>query len=167
LKLALNVSTATARDISQSARWLDRFKSFGDDVLRVTIELTETAAPEDMANALPHFAASVKNLGARFSIDDFGSGYTSYRNILALEPDEIKIDGCFIEELGREARHSSFIRTLVTLAKDLGVTTVGEWVETADQAATLTALGIDYLQGYYFGAPQIDLSDDMESRRIA
>jgi EAL domain-containing protein (putative c-di-GMP-specific phosphodiesterase class I) len=167
LKLALNVSAATARDTAQSARWLDRFKSLGDDVARITVELTETAAPDDMANALPRFAAEVRASGARFSIDDFGSGYTSYRNILALAPDEIKIDGCFVQELGREPRHTSFIRTLVTLAKDLGVSTVGEWVETPDQAATLAGLGIDYLQGYHFGAPRIDSTDDAVSRLIS
>jgi EAL domain-containing protein (putative c-di-GMP-specific phosphodiesterase class I) len=159
LKLALNVSAATARDAAQAARWIDRFKSFGDDVARITVELTETAAPDDMANTLPVFAAAVRALGARFSIDDFGSGYTSYRNILALAPDEIKIDGCFVQQLGREPRHASFIRTLVTLAQDLGVSTVGEWVETAEQAATLAALGVDYLQGYHFGAPRIDPPD--------
>ncbi len=166
LKLALNVSAATARDTTQSARWLDRFKSFGDDVSRVTVELTETAAPEDIANALASFAKSVRTFGARFSIDDFGSGYTSYRNILALAPDEIKIDGCFVQELGREPRHASFIRTLVTLAQDLGVSTVGEWVETAEQATTLASLGVDYLQGYHFGVPRIDPPGDPGQRLI-
>jgi EAL domain-containing protein (putative c-di-GMP-specific phosphodiesterase class I) len=155
LRLAINISAATARDMAQSTRWLDRFKAFGADLSRVTVELTETVAPDDIAGALSGFSASVRALGARFSIDDFGSGYTSYRNILALTPDEIKIDGCFVQDLGTDPRHTSFIRTLVTLAQDLGISTVGEWVETAEQGSALAALGVDFLQGYHFGAPQV------------
>lgn len=172
LNLAVNISAATARDMAQSARWLDRFKAFGADISRVTVELTETVAPDDIAGALAGFSASVRALGARFSIDDFGSGYTSYRNILALAPDEIKIDGCFVQDLGKDPRHASFIRTLVALAQDLGVSTVGEWVETPDQAAALAALGVVFLQGYHFGVPRIgapgmDLDDDPKQRLTA
>ncbi|MHB8285960.1 MAG: EAL domain-containing protein [Caulobacteraceae bacterium] len=164
LVLAVNISAATARDIAQSRRWLDRFKAFGSDLSRLTVELTETVAPDDIAGALSRFSAAVRGLGARFSIDDFGSGYTSYRNILALNPDEIKIDGCFVQDLGADPRHASFIRTLVGLAQDLGVSTVGEWVETAEQATALTALGVDFLQGYHFGVPQVGRVDDLEQR---
>jgi len=172
LSLAVNISAATARDMAQSKRWLDRFKAFGGDLPRMTVEMTETVAPDDIAGALSDFSASVRGLGARLSIDDFGSGYTSYRNILALSPDEIKIDGCFVQDLGRDPRHASFIRTLVALAQDLGVSTVGEWVETADQAAALAALGVDFLQGYHFGvprvgAPPIDPNGDPEQRLTA
>jgi gluconate 5-dehydrogenase len=109
------------------------------------VELTETAAPDDVGGAISSFATEVRRLGCRFSIDDFGSGYTSFSNLLALRPDEVKIDGCFVRELRNDPRRVAFVKALVGLARDLGVSTVAEWVETAEDAATLKALGVDAL----------------------
>ena len=153
LHIAINVSAVTARDPVQSRLWLSRLAGFGRELPRVTVELTETAAPDDVGGALSTFAAEVKRLGARFSIDDFGSGYTSFANLLALRPDEVKIDGCFVRELRSDERRKAFVRALVGLARDLGVSTVAEWVETAEDAQMLKSLGVDALQGRYFGGP--------------
>lgn len=153
LHLAVNISAVTARDALQSRAWLARLAAFGADLPRITVELTETAAPDDVGGAISSFATEVRRLGCRFSIDDFGSGYTSFANLLALRPDEVKIDGCFVRELRNDPRRVAFVKALVGLARDLGVSTVAEWVETAEDAATLKALGVDALQGRYFGGP--------------
>lgn len=155
LKLAINISAASARDRTQACKWLARLARFGEDVRRVTVELTETAAPDDAAGAVSSFAAAVRGLGAAFSIDDFGAGYTSYRSLLALGPDEVKIDGWFVRELRRDPRAGAFVKALVGLAKELGARTVAEWVETVEDADALTQLGVDALQGIYFGEPTI------------
>jgi EAL domain-containing protein (putative c-di-GMP-specific phosphodiesterase class I) len=153
LQIAINISAVTARDAAQSQAWLKRLARFDVDLGRVTVELTETAAPDDVGGAISTFAKEVRRLGARFSIDDFGSGYTSFSNLLALKPDEIKIDGCFVRDLRDDPNRIAFVKALVGLARDLGVSTVAEWVETAEDAATLKSLGVDALQGRFYGGP--------------
>lgn len=165
LQLAVNVSAASARDPSQARRWLDRLGAIGEDISRVTVELTETAAPDDATGALSRFAAEVRELGASFSLDDFGSGYTSCSNLLALQPHEVKIDGAIVQAMRSDVRSRALVRGLVGMARELGIRTVAEWVETEAEAEFLTGLGVDALQGFYFGLPEV--GPDTGERLIA
>ncbi len=89
----------------------------------------------------------VKDLGARIAIDDFGAGYTSFRNLRQLGVDMIKIDGAFVENLARSEDDRTFVRTMIDLARGLKLKTVAEWVQDEQSAAILAAWGCDYLQG--------------------
>ena len=89
------------------------------------------------------------------ALDDFGAGYTSFRNLRLLGVDMVKIDGSFIQNLGTQAEDELFVRTLIELAKSFGITTVGEWVGDAKTAKLLEQAGVAYMQGYFFGAPEI------------
>ena len=165
LRLAINVSAGSARDAGYSGLWLERLAAIGEDAKRVTVELTETAAPDDACGVLSGFARRVRKLGGRFSLDDFGSGYTSFRNILALRPDEVKIDGSFVHELRRDPCGFAFVKAVVDMAHGLGISTVAEWVETEDDAKALIRLGVDALQGFHLGRPVVDGHDALVKLR--
>jgi len=154
VKLALNVSAATATD----PQWLQGLEAFSGKAPglaeRLTIEITETAAISDL-HETAKFVAAVKALGCRVALDDFGAGYTSFRNLRLLGVDMVKIDGSFIQNLGNQAEDELFVRTLIDLAKSFGITTVGEWVGDEKTAQMLEKAGVSYMQGYFFGAPEL------------
>lgn len=152
ISLALNISAATVKDDAKAGDYLEALTALGAMCERVTIELTETVALEDPSKAAS-FAARARGLGCEFAIDDFGSGYTSFRNLMAIEADAIKIDGSFIQDLSVTPYKQTFIRMMVDLAQTFGVTTVAEMVNTKEDADLLKRLGVDYLQGYMFGVP--------------
>ena len=154
IKLALNVSAATATD----PHWLQGLEAFSGKAAglaeRLTIEITETAAISDL-HETAKFVAALKALGCRVALDDFGAGYTSFRNLRLLGVDMVKIDGSFIQNLGTQAEDELFVRTLIDLAKSFGITTVGEWVGDEKTARLLEKAGVSYMQGYFFGAPEL------------
>ncbi len=154
IKLALNVSAATATD----PQWLAVLEAFTskDRSLtdRLTIEITETAAIADLAETVK-FVSALKVLGCRVALDDFGAGYTSFRSLHLLGVDMVKIDGSFIENVATHAEDEMFVRTLIDLAKNFGIVTVGEWVGDEKTAKLLERAGVAYMQGYFFGAPEL------------
>jgi EAL domain-containing protein (putative c-di-GMP-specific phosphodiesterase class I) len=99
--------------------------------------------------------SALKALGCRVALDDFGAGYTSFRNLKMLGVDMVKIDGSFIQNLGAHAEDEMFVRALIDLAHNFDVTTVGEWVTDERTAKLLENAGIAYMQGYFFGAPEL------------
>ena len=154
LRLALNVSSMTA----SNSVWLERFlaymRAFRDVASRLTVELTETASLQDMA-ATAHFIRSLRELGCAIAIDDFGAGYTSFRNLQVFEIDSVKIDGAFVMGLAENPENQLFVRTLVGLAKNFKISTVAECVGDDTEAQMLRNFGVDYLQGYFLGRPEI------------
>ena len=152
MKLALNVSAATVQSLETADAYLKALKGLGQANERVIIELTETVALEDPAMA-SRFSVEVRSLGCQFAIDDFGAGYTTFKNLMAVEADEIKIDGSFIRDLSLTPHKQVFVRMMVDLAQTFSVKTVAEMVGSREDADLLTRLGVDYLQGYMFGVP--------------
>jgi EAL domain-containing protein (putative c-di-GMP-specific phosphodiesterase class I) len=117
---------------------------------RLTVEITETAVIHDIDDTRG-FVARVKDLGCRIAIDDFGAGYTSFRNLRKLGVDLIKIDGAFVQNMRRSDDDRAFVQTLIDLARRLGLETVAEWVQDEKAAAMLAEWGCDYLQGALIG----------------
>ena len=154
LRLALNVSGSTMLD----AEWPSRLKAVlamhPGTAERLVIEITETAVIDDIA-ATGRAIAAIKALGAKVAMDDFGAGHTSFRNLRQLDIDILKIDGAFMQNLARSPDDRFFVRTLVDLARHLGIPTVAEWVEDEETARILAEWGVDYLQGHYFGKAEI------------
>jgi len=152
IDIALNVSAGTVKDLATADAYIAALKALGPDVKRVTLELTETVALEDPAMA-SRFSVETRTLGCEFAIDDFGSGYTTFRNLMAIEADTIKIDGTFIEGIAFTPHKETFVRMMVDLAQTFSVKTVAEMVDSRADADLLKRLGVDYLQGYMFGIP--------------
>ena len=152
IRIALNVSAATVKQEDTARSYLDALRALGRDCERIIIEMTETVALEDPTMA-SRFSTEVRSFGCHFSIDDFGAGYTTFRNLMAIEADEIKIDGSFIRDLSLTPHKQVFVRMMVDLAQTFSVKTVAEMVGSREDADLLTRLGVDYLQGYMFGLP--------------
>lgn len=154
LKLTFNVSNATTDD----AEWLKMcsklFKN-SDIASRVLVEITETAAHRDLRETA-YFVASLQGLGCQVALDDFGAGYTSFRQLKALSVDMVKIDGAYIKDIVSNRDNQVFLKTLIDFTSNYGLKTIAEFVETGDVAKMLIDMNVDYLQGYYFGKPEMN-----------
>ncbi len=153
--LALNLSATTTADRSWLAALDRRLRGRPDLARRLIVEVTESAAIEDLEETAA-FLAAVRDLGCRTALDDFGAGYLSYRHLKALPVDIVKIDGSFVREMKEGPDALLFIRTLVGLAQGFGLTTVAECVEDDWQADILRDERVCLLQGYRFGRPSLE-----------
>ena len=116
-------------------------------------EVTETLALSNLLTA-NKMMLSIKALGCRFSLDDFGVGFSSFNYMRQLPVDIIKIDGVFIKDLDKNADDRLFVKALVDVAKGLGKKTIAEFVENEDILKLLRTFGVDYAQGYHIGKPE-------------
>ena len=110
---------------------------------------------------------ATRAIGAAVAIDDFGAGYTSFRNLRSFPVDFVKIDGAFVQNLARSCDDRFFVRTLIDLAHHLGIATVAEWVEDEESAARLASWGAAYLQGDHCGLPRLVPTPALESSLVA
>jgi diguanylate cyclase (GGDEF)-like protein len=150
LHASLNVSPASTTDPDWWSGLTAHLRGHEGVAERLTVEITETAAIHDIDDTRG-FVARVKDLGCRIAIDDFGAGYTSFRNLRKLGVDIVKIDGAFVQNIMRSEDDRAFVRTLIDLAKRLRLATVAEWVQDDDAATMLESWGCDYLQGALVG----------------
>ena len=154
-RLSLNVSGITATDprwYGQLTEILSEQREIND---RLTIEITETVALNDL-NETARFIAALRELGCSVAIDDFGAGYTSFRNIKLLNIDIVKLDGSFCKDLSANEDNQYFVRSLIDLARKFELKTVAEWVETEEDADLLKSWGVDYMQGKLFGEATLE-----------
>lgn len=119
---------------------------------RIVFEITERETVSNLS-LLEKFVLDIKLQGFSFAIDDFGSGYSSFQYIKRFPVDYIKIEGEFIRNMLHDAVYMAFVKSIVTLAKELQVKTIAEFVEDAETLAAVSALGIDYAQGYHISRP--------------
>jgi len=154
ISLAVNVSGTIASDRC----WLESFVQYvraNEQVARrMLIELTETAALNDFEDGT-RFISNLREMGCKVAIDDFGAGFTSFRNLKMLRVDIVKIDGAFVRGLASSRENQIFVRTLVDLAKHFHLATVAEWVGSEDEARLLENLGVDFFQGFHCGEPSM------------
>ena len=154
IRISFNVSGLTASDHD----WLVHLHRLtaGDRSLtrRLIVEITETMAIADLDETAA-FVDTLKEIGCTVALDDFGAGYTSFRNLKSLAVDMVKLDGNFLQNLKGDGANRIFVQSMVELAKHFGMETVGEMVADEETAAMLKDAGLDYLQGYLFGMPQV------------
>jgi EAL domain-containing protein (putative c-di-GMP-specific phosphodiesterase class I) len=154
LRLSLNVSPSSTSDGTWWETLVALLAGQSGIAQRLIVEITESAAIQDVEEAR-NFVLRLKGLGCRIAIDDFGAGYTSFRNIRRLGVDIIKIDGSFIKNLRASPDDQAFAHMLIDLARQLGLKTVAEWVQDEEAATMLAAWGCDYLQGALAGAATV------------
>lgn len=130
------------------------------DASAIIFEITETVAVSNLQQA-KEMMHSIKALGCRFSLDDFGVGFSSFNYMRELPVDIIKIDGIFIKNLDKNADDQLFVKALVDVAKGLNRKTTAEFVENAEILQLLRGYGVDFAQGYYIGRPQPELLEAM------
>ena len=151
LKLAANISgrTITSGDFVSSVKKMLAAKPSAAG--RLLFELTESAAIEDLALADRHLKA-LRAEGCLICLDDFGAGAASLAYLQQLSLDIVKIDGRYIRELQHGGKESTFIRHLVFMCGELGVKTLAEMVETTQAEEAIKKAGVDYAQGWLYGA---------------
>jgi diguanylate cyclase (GGDEF)-like protein len=150
VELSLNISPDTTMDPDWWASIESLMRSHPGVAERLIVEITETVAIQDIDD-LRGFVTRLKNFGSRIAIDDFGAGYTSFRNLRKLGVDILKIDGAFVQNIARSADDRAFVQTLIDLARRLNIKTVAEWVQDEEAASLLAGWGCDYIQGRLIG----------------
>lgn len=154
LNLCMNISNIT----TGNDNWLKMCSNVlqNEEISRrISIEITETAAQEDLRKTA-YFTAAIQSLGCKVALDDFGVGYTSFRQLRSLSVDTVKIDGSYILGLEHNSENIIFIKSLVDFNKSYGLKTVAECVENGEVAKKLIDLGVELMQGYYFGKPEVN-----------
>ncbi len=119
----------------------------------ITIELLETEDFKDYEDVLG-FCKRIRSYGAKIALDDFGSGYSNFSHALNLPIDYIKIDSSIISNIDRDKNSQVMVETIVDLARKMKVETIAEFVSSAEILETVTALGVDYAQGFHIGKPE-------------
>lgn len=151
-RIAINIAPVQLRDASLPQTLLKLLSECGFPAARLEIEVTEDALVADFATAKA-ILTSLKNLGVRVAIDDFGTGYSSLRHLSELPFDAMKIDQSFVHSMNDNKNALTIVKSIVQLAKNLGIGLVAEGIEAEDQILTLTVLGCDRGQGFHLGPP--------------
>ncbi|MGI9291052.1 MAG: putative bifunctional diguanylate cyclase/phosphodiesterase, partial [Gammaproteobacteria bacterium] len=120
---------------------------------RIGFEITETVAVKNLQKAQV-FIHELKQMGCKFSLDDFGTGLSSFAYLKLFPVDRLKVDGSFIRDLSTNQISRSMVGAIVEIAKVMQIETVAEYVETAETFAAIGELGLDWAQGYYIDRPK-------------
>ncbi|MDM3871447.1 EAL domain-containing protein [Porticoccus sp. W117] len=152
-RFSVNLSGSTIGDEDFREYVLRRFRETGVDPRHIQFEITETAAVRNFDRAM-EFIRALKAQGCYFSLDDFGSGLSSFAYLKQLPVDFLKIDGSFIHNMEFNDVDYSMISTINHLGHIMGIRTVAECVENDNQLAMLREIGIDYVQGYALSQPK-------------
>lgn len=119
---------------------------------KLVFEITETVASENLAFT-KKFIKTIKAFGCKFSLDDFGSGYSSYAYLKNLNVDYLKIDGAFVKDLADNKADLAIVKSMNEIAHSLNLKTIAEYVESAEIKDILREVGVDYGQGYFIHKP--------------
>ncbi len=152
LTVAVNVSALQFSQADFVARVLDCVAQTGIDPSRLKIELTESTLAHDLDDIVAKMTA-LKARGIGFSLDDFGTGFSSLSYLRQLPLDQLKIDQSFIANMLNSTKEAAIVQLLISLGGNLGIQLIAEGVETVAQRQFLQSLGCDTYQGYLFSRP--------------
>jgi diguanylate cyclase (GGDEF)-like protein/PAS domain S-box-containing protein len=145
--LSVNISGQSIGDRAFHDYMLELIVSTPATYSKLCFEITETAAITNLADA-NSFIASMRRFGIRFSLDDFGSGVSSFGHLKNLDVDYLKIDGQFIRAIDSNVIDQAMVRCICEIANGTGLKTIAEYVETVEVENLLRGMGIHYTQGY-------------------
>ena len=151
--LTINVSTTTINDEQFLDYVIAEIASADLSPGALCFELTETTAMTSLA-AATHFIKELRQRGVRFSLDDFGSGLSSFMFLKNLPVDYIKIDGQFVHNVTRDRIDRSMVEAITQISTTMGISTIAERVDSADVLHQLAEIGVQYAQGHYIASPQ-------------
>jgi diguanylate cyclase (GGDEF)-like protein/PAS domain S-box-containing protein len=149
----INVSGMTLNDDSFLTFIRDLFAAYNVAPQTICIEITETAAIANLDQAL-RFITELKALGCKFSLDDFGSGLSSFKYLKHLPVDYLKIDGSFVKNIVENTVDAAIVETINDIGHLMGIMTVAEFVENRAIVEKLEKIGVDFAQGYCIARPR-------------
>ncbi len=149
---AINVSGHSVNDETFPDFVLDQFSRTQAPTSKVCFEITETAAIANLDNAR-EFMNRMKIIGCRFSLDDFGTGLSSYSYLRNLPVDYVKIDGVFVRDIAENPGDYAVVRSINEIGHYMGKQTIAEFVESDAVLERLKEIGVDYVQGYHIDRP--------------
>ena len=152
LKIAVNVSARQFRQAHYVDQVRETISRFGIDAALLKLELTESVVLENVDDVIQKMA-QLRALGLRFSLDDFGTGFSSLSYLKRLPLDEVKIDRTFVHDVSADANVVAIVRAIISMSASLGMKVIAEGVETVEQRDFLRANGCLHYQGYLFSQP--------------
>ncbi|MCP4278334.1 MAG: EAL domain-containing protein [Gammaproteobacteria bacterium] len=152
-KVAINLSAQAFSDERLVPLIADNLDRHGVDPKRVIFELTETASLSNLT-ATRRMVSELSSMGCSFSIDDFGTGFSTFTYLKNLPADTVKIDGSFVRELANNSIDLALVKAIREVANALGKSTVAEFVENQETLMLLKEIKVEYAQGYYLGRPK-------------
>lgn len=163
--IAVNVSGRSLSDPEFIADLQKILEANVDLKTYLSLEITESARILDL-KSLGTVVQQIRGIGFKVYLDDFGAGAAGFQYLKSLKVDAVKIDGAYIKDAIESSEDRAFLRSMVMLCKDLGIVTVGEWIETKEHADLLTEIGVDYGQGYFYGKPTNGLMSARVSKAV-
>ncbi len=157
--ISVNVSAAQLREPDFASTVATMLAEFGMPAEQLEIEVTETVIFGRFAERIALTLRELRRLGTRIALDDFGTGYASLAHLKRIQVDRLKIDQSFVRDIETDADDAVIVRTVISLAKSLGMDVVAEGIETQEQLAFLREHGCDLAQGYLFGRPTTSETD--------
>jgi EAL domain-containing protein (putative c-di-GMP-specific phosphodiesterase class I) len=152
LSVAMNVSPREMAQIAVDEIVLGRLRLLGLPAAALEIEITEETALD--IEAVQGKLLALSRAGIRMALDDFGTGYSSLASVRQLRADRVKIDRSLVTGLTEAEDKRGLVQAVLGLGRALSLEVVAEGVETADDLATLQAMGCPFMQGYHLGRPQ-------------
>jgi diguanylate cyclase (GGDEF)-like protein/PAS domain S-box-containing protein len=152
LRFAINLSGRAFEDHTLLPLIRAAIDETGIEPSSITFEITETAAIANL-NAASRFIEALRNIGCRFALDDFGSGFCSFTYLKHLPVDTLKIDGSFVQGLAHAPVDQAMVHSMNQVAHALGKQTIAESVENEETLVLLKEIGVDYAQGHFLGRP--------------
>lgn len=149
-RVNVNLSVVQLLQNDMVDRVRDIIQETGVNPANLTLEVTESLAINDMGR-MKKILGEIKQLGVWVALDDFGTGYSSLNRIRELPIDIIKIDRCFIVDIGKDDFSEVFVKMVSELAETIGMHMCVEGVEETDQLEKLRDMKVQYIQGFYFG----------------
>jgi diguanylate cyclase (GGDEF)-like protein len=153
LTVSINISGQTVGNPEMLRFIIDKMDETGISAEQIVFEITETAAIANITSATS-FMLTLRGCGFRFSLDDFGSGLSSFTYLKKLPVDFLKIDGAFVRDILSDPVDYAMVRSINELGQLLGKETIAEFVETLEIAEELRNIGVDYVQGFAYAKPQ-------------
>jgi EAL domain-containing protein (putative c-di-GMP-specific phosphodiesterase class I) len=150
---SINLSAQSLTDNSFLNYVIEQFENTGLDPALITFEITETTAIANLSRAV-EVIESLKSLGCRFSLDDFGSGLSSFGYLSNLPVDSIKIDGHFVRDIADNPVSRSIVESIAHIGRVMGLKTIAEFVENDRILQEAIDCGIDFVQGYGIERPR-------------
>ncbi len=151
---SLNLSGATFANIENAKLFVNKIQKSGVPAEKICFELTETATIANLSSA-SEFMNVLSEIGCRFSIDDFGSGLSSFAYLRKLPIDFLKIDGLLVKNILDDPTDFTLVKSINEMSKSMGKRTVAEFIESPRLLNAVRDIGIDFAQGFHIGEPEL------------